>query len=785
MTHLKKYFFVFIVFFLIQIIMLTIFINAKEEEISKTISQKQQHFITTYNTIFSTYSNLPKVIFQGRINNDYIASLLQSAYESDDMEYKQLIREEMYDQLIDAYSSTLASSGFKQLQFILKNGENFLNFSNLDIFGQDLKPLRYSIREIENTQKPLEGFESGPLYNGYRYIYPLFFKGKFVGSVDITLDLDTYLNLATNALGGEQRFLMKWDSIVQSSLKTNDQKYIRSCIDPSFIFQKKNNFNIFHTLSSMNKHEKEFVQQQLKGSQAFSIPIFSQTNYALVTFLPVFDIEKKVSGFIVGVEQADFLETIHANFIKNITLTLISSLLVLLLLFGYFKERYLLQKLVDSKESLEHKVKQRTLALHRNAKLLKTMLETIPTPVFYKNLEGEYLGCNKAFAKLAGKEPEQIVGFKSKDIFNDEITKKFVLSYKKALSKKETVISETKFSFPDGKEHHLVIHKSILMEKDTPVGLIGVIHDITKQKKSQLKLKEAFNKIKLQQEILESDHDIIKKYTIFTKMNLKFEIIEVSDGLCNLLGYSEKEILGKRHFEIVGKKEDDELFVKARNAILEGKAFNGEFLAYGADGNKIWVRTVISPEYNDKNELIGYVTFSQDISREKMILEHSYKDELTKLYNRKKFNEELEHALSFYARYKDATSLILFDIDKFKEINDIYGHLIGDKILMELAAIVAENIRECDILARWGGEEFALILPKTNIEQAISTAKKLREKIISYDFEIPQGVTCSFGVTVFQDKDTTDSLIKRVDDMLYRAKKEGRDKIIFDAMQKH
>jgi len=335
----------------------------------------------------------------------------------------------MYDQLIDAYSSTLASSGFKQLQFILQNGEIFLNFSNLDIFGQDLKPLRYSIREIENVQKPLEGFESGPLYNGYRYIYPLFLKGKFVGSVDITLDLDTYLNLATNALGGEQRFLMKWDSIVQSSLKTNDQKYIRSCIDPSFIFQKKNNFNIFHTLSSMNKHEKEFVQQQLKGNQAFSIPIFSQTNYALVTFLPVFDIEKKVSGFIVGVEQADFLETIHANFIKNITLTLISSLLVLLLLFGYFKERYLLQKLVDSKESLEHKVKQRTLALHRNAKLLKTMLETIPTPVFYKNLEGEYLGCNKAFTKLAGKELEQIVGFKSKDIFNDEITKKICFKW--------------------------------------------------------------------------------------------------------------------------------------------------------------------------------------------------------------------------------------------------------------------------------------------------------------------------------------------------------------------
>jgi diguanylate cyclase (GGDEF)-like protein/PAS domain S-box-containing protein len=263
-------------------------------------------------------------------------------------------------------------------------------------------------------------------------------------------------------------------------------------------------------------------------------------------------------------------------------------------------------------------------------------------------------------------------------------------------------------------------------------------------------------------------------------MDTNYQIIEVSKGFCDFLGYSEDEVKKMRHFELQRKKIDDPVYQEIRKTIQEGKVWKGEFLNYTKDGSKVWSRTTVSPEFNIEGKIEGFITFSQDISREKIIQEHSYKDELTNLYNRKKFNEELIYSMSLHERYKDDTSLILFDIDKFKAINDIHGHLVGDKILVELSNIVSSNIRECDTLARWGGEEFTLILPKTNKENAIKTAQKLREKIIAHDFGIGHCITCSFGVTSYKENDSTTSIIKRVDDMLYKAKNEGRDKIIYD-----
>ena len=153
-------------------------------------------------------------------------------------------------------------------------------------------------------------------------------------------------------------------------------------------------------------------------------------------------------------------------------------------------------------------------------------------------------------------------------------------------------------------------------------------------------------------------------------------------------------------------------------------------------------------------------------------------DFLTKLYNRRKFNSFLEYEISKANRYKDQhLSLLLVDIDYFKNVNDTYGHLVGDNILQEISKILTICSRDTDIVARWEGEEFVLMLPQTNIEQAFFVGEKLRATIEKHKFDDVKHITCSIGVGKFHQNEDKDTLFKRVDAALYKAKNSGRNKV--------
>ncbi len=153
-------------------------------------------------------------------------------------------------------------------------------------------------------------------------------------------------------------------------------------------------------------------------------------------------------------------------------------------------------------------------------------------------------------------------------------------------------------------------------------------------------------------------------------------------------------------------------------------------------------------------------------------------DVLTGIFNRLRFNEFLDREINESQRYQHPISLIMFDVDHFKKINDTYGHHTGDRVLQGMAKIISASIRESDIFARWGGEEFMILLPHTDAEHSMLLADKLRNAIETHRFEGSFFVTCSFGATQFDDQDTAESLIARVDAALYQAKSEGRNRVV-------
>jgi len=150
-------------------------------------------------------------------------------------------------------------------------------------------------------------------------------------------------------------------------------------------------------------------------------------------------------------------------------------------------------------------------------------------------------------------------------------------------------------------------------------------------------------------------------------------------------------------------------------------------------------------------------------------------DPLTKALNRRSFLR----LLSQQAAASDPCSLVMFDIDHFKSINDTYGHDVGDAVLREISQLVRDNIRANDTLARWGGEEFMVLSTKSNMKRAKRVAERLRTAIEKFSFTgVPRQITSSFGVAIHATGETSDELVKRSDEALYEDKETGRNKVV-------
>jgi len=158
-------------------------------------------------------------------------------------------------------------------------------------------------------------------------------------------------------------------------------------------------------------------------------------------------------------------------------------------------------------------------------------------------------------------------------------------------------------------------------------------------------------------------------------------------------------------------------------------------------------------------------------------------DGLTQASNKRHLLEFLEREIARATRHTRPLSLVLFDVDRFKSINDEHGHLAGDRVLKGIAAVVAGDVRREELLARYGGEEFAIVLPETPLEAARVFAERVRRKVEESGFEYdgrPLSATISMGGAALREGDTVETLIARADVQLYKAKQDGRNRVAAD-----
>jgi two-component system cell cycle response regulator len=181
-------------------------------------------------------------------------------------------------------------------------------------------------------------------------------------------------------------------------------------------------------------------------------------------------------------------------------------------------------------------------------------------------------------------------------------------------------------------------------------------------------------------------------------------------------------------------------------------------------------------EFNNKY-LLSLINVTDMVEQSKSYKHNAIYDNLTQIYNRHKLNEIIAEKLEKAELLENKFSFIILDIDHFKMVNDNYGHLVGDDVLIHLSKLIKEQIRDGDVFARWGGEEFVLLLSNVDIDIASEIADKLRVKIELEYFAEVNNITCSFGVSSYEKNDTIDTITNRADKALYEAKESGRNKV--------
>lgn len=336
------------------------------------------------------------------------------------------------------------------------------------------------------------------------------------------------------------------------------------------------------------------------------------------------------------------------------------------------------------------------------------------------------------------------------------------------------------------------------------LGLIWAVHILLgsfywmqeKQKKQMNRLNQS-----LEDKVKSRTHELAIKNSYFkTIFNLEqnliftldsqWKLIDYNRACAEFFGYSKIEKLCSEHkcmcdsFELYEQENSERVSSGLKGiALLEHMLKDPDqhhnIILKWEDKQYIFELFLRKIEHLDGEHILVVMS---DVTRRQqkieLLTEASLTDPLTGIGNRMKFDIHLDHFFKTSQRYNKEFSLVLLDIDFFKKINDTYGHDRGDEIIIAITNIVTNRIRSSDIFCRWGGEEFVVLMPMTKLDEANIISEKIKEIVSTECFGEVRHVTCSFGVASYRKDDTKESLFKRLDEALYRAKRSGRNCVI-------
>ncbi len=442
----------------------------------------------------------------------------------------------------------------------------------------------------------------------------------------------------------------------------------------------------------------------------------------------------------------------------------------------------LLQVIVDiggqigqflQRKHAEEQLRASQVSLAEAQRLTQQLFEALPIPIFFKGTDGRYLGVNKAWEEYFSTPRAAFVGKTVHDLYPEDpaIADRLHAMDQALWANPGSQSYEAVIRTPDGKAHDAIYYKATYTRADGSLaGLIGTIIDITDRKRVEEELRRF-------RAAMDASGDAI---LLIDRSTMRY--IDVNRTFCELVGYTREEMLGLTPMDLFSA--DRETLERDYDALIagsEGGASKIEGHYRHRDGTLIPIETQRRALRTQDGWII--VGSARDITERKQAEERirhmADHDSLTGLPNRRLFADRLSQAVSIAKREGRQCALLYFDLDKFKPVNDSFGHDAGDQLLKMIAQRIGELVRESDTLARVGGDEFNVLLRNISSPQNAATIAKKIIAALSAPFRLPgqaQEITisASVGIAIFPDDAWDhDALVKKADTAMYAAKAEG------------
>jgi diguanylate cyclase (GGDEF)-like protein/PAS domain S-box-containing protein len=420
--------------------------------------------------------------------------------------------------------------------------------------------------------------------------------------------------------------------------------------------------------------------------------------------------------------------------------------------------------------------------LSKSTNLLSTIIEAIPMRVFWKDKNLRYLGCNTQFANDAGfNSPAEIIDKYDDELPWNELAVSYQLDDKFVMDTGKAKLNYEECQFtPTGESIIVRTSKNPIQDEDNCIiGMVGIYEDITDWSHSQQKLKLAASVFVNAREII-----LITDTTGI--------IIDVNDTFTTTTGYSYDEAIGQNPRVLKSGRQSPEFYVDMWQALLKDGHWRGELWNRRKNGEVYAEMKTITAVHDKYGVTTHYVSLGSDITPMKNYqnqIEHiAHYDVLTDLPNRVLLADRLSQAMLHCNRHSQSLAVVFLDLDGFKTVNDAYGHDTGDDLLIALASLMKEALREGDSLSRIGGDEFVAVLADLSsvkdcepvLERLLLAASKpvkVRDLVLN--------VSASIGVTLYpQDNVDADQLMRHADQAMYVAKGAGKNRYhLFDTVQ--
>ena len=741
-------------FFLLISISFTVSEIYKKRTLSNELDRSIKHLKTNYNLVLHDYKVAAESIKYSIFEFPEVKKILSSIAHTSKQK-KSLLRKKLYD-LLKKDFETYKKLGVKLILFTEPDNHVFLRMHKPDTYDDNISNIRLALASVNKKHKEMSGFEQGKISHAFRYIYPIFDQDNhYIGNIDISFSSERLQKTLDDVHKFHSHFLVRKDVIDSRmwSVKNLTSPYQLSIEHPDYTISKrqdKGHIDLENTKLILEKN-KQYIDHNIQNSNEFAIYGEHDDDFMVVSFLPINSImpHEHADAYLVSYTPNTNITRIEREFFMINSANVLIITLILLFIYLMVMKRKEIQK--------QHE---------RYLKLMNLASDGI----YIMDMSGKLLEFSEASAKMLGYSTDEM---KNLSIYDWDVmfTKDEALALVRNIPT-EPITFETLHKRKNGTVYDASI-TAVKITIDSQDYIYASTRDITDHKQKEQEIREKLQKF------IDTQNSIViltdgKKLKFANKMFFEFfgykdleAFLEHYNCICN-------RFIEEDPFFHLGKVKSDEAHWIESLLNLSGR----QRIVSIEDVEKVPHAFSVSINKYDKNEYVVSFSDISDTMVEKFQLkQQATKDALTGVFNRVYFNQNIQHILHKHSKDDFNTGIIFLDIDFFKQINDTYGHDIGDEILKKVTLLVKRYIRNEDKLIRWGGEEFIIITSSESIDGVYKIAEHIRSVIEKYDFKPAEKVTCSFGCALHDNKVDILETIKIADNKLYLAKNRGRNRV--------